>query len=36
MHRLSLQDDGNASFEYLTNEEEYQNWITLFDQPIGY
>ena len=28
-------DDGNAGFEYVT-EEEYQSWITDFDQTIGY
>uniref|UniRef100_A0A8C1XPE6 PiggyBac transposable element-derived protein domain-containing protein n=1 Tax=Cyprinus carpio TaxID=7962 RepID=A0A8C1XPE6_CYPCA len=35
MHGLS-QADGNAGFEYLVNEDEYQSWITPFDQPIGY
>lgn len=30
------QDDGNAGFEYLANEEQYQSWIMPFDQPIGY
>lgn len=36
MHSLSRQDDGNAVIEYLIIEEKYQNWITPFDQPIGY
>ncbi|XP_063077170.1 piggyBac transposable element-derived protein 4-like [Engraulis encrasicolus] len=34
---LSWQDEeANAGFEYLTNEEPSQNWIRPFDRPIGY
>ena len=28
--------DGNAGFQYLANEEQYETWIRPFDCPIGY